>query len=303
MTNKELIRKADLALTELTSAGGVLNPEQEAAFFRKMIAQPTIMQDARIIFMSSPKREINKIGFGSRILRKGTSATALVQGDRAKPDLDRITLDSKEVMAEVQIPYDVIEDNIEREAMSDTVVTLMSERAALDVEELIVQGDTALVGSDPYLGCLDGVLKQADVNVVNAGGATITKTVFKNGLKAMPDEYMRIRSSMRHYVSIDNETQYRDTIADRQTAMGDSHLSGMSPVFAFGAPVIPVAMMPGANGLFLDPKNIIVGFHRRVQIETDKDIQKRIYIIVLTMRLDVILEEKAAVVKYTNIGS
>ena len=73
-SNGSLLRKADLAIADLQSNGGVLNPEQGAAFIRVLIKQPTLIRACRVVEMVSPERKINKIGFGSRILRAATSA-------------------------------------------------------------------------------------------------------------------------------------------------------------------------------------------------------------------------------------
>ena len=78
-SNTSLLRKADIAIADLQSNGGELTPEQGNAFIRKLIKQPTLIRVCRVIEMVSPIRKINKIGFGSRILRKATSATALPQ--------------------------------------------------------------------------------------------------------------------------------------------------------------------------------------------------------------------------------
>ena len=69
MTNQELMRKADWVVTDLAS-GGQLNPEQAAAFIRKLILQPTLLQNVRTVTMNSPQRNINKIQFATRILRQ-----------------------------------------------------------------------------------------------------------------------------------------------------------------------------------------------------------------------------------------
>ncbi len=121
-SNGSLLRKADLAIADLSTNGGVLNPEQGAAFIRVLIKQPTLIRVCRVVEMTAPIRKINKIGFGSRILRAATSATALTQNGsngtaldgRAKPTTSQIQLQTKEQIAEVRIPYDVMEDNIER---------------------------------------------------------------------------------------------------------------------------------------------------------------------------------------------
>jgi len=311
MRNQELIKKADIALSDLVSNGGLLSPEQSDTFLRTLIDSPTILNQARVVSMAGPTRKINKIGFGSRILRAATSATALESSQRVKPDLGQVELNTKEVIAEVHIPYDVMEDNIERGNVAagaeegaggihSTIVQLIAERAALDLEELALLGDTG--NGDSYLALLDGYLKLATSHVVDAGGATITKNLLKAGVKAMPDKYLRNRAQLRHILSVDNDTEYRDTYASRQTALGDQMLQGTSPVFAWGSPVDSAALMPNSKGLYTNPLNLIFGIQRDVMIEYDKDIRARTFIVVLTARVATAIEEVDALVKYTNIG-
>lgn len=308
--NSELIRKADIALGDLATAG-LLNPEQTDSFIRTLIDQPTLLNASRVVTMNAPTRKINKIGFGSRIMRKATSATPLDAADRVKPDLAQIELNTKETIAEVWIPYDVLEDNIERGninagmggsagGLQDTIVTLLAERASLDLEELCLLGDTG--SGDQYLAMFDGWLKLSTSHVVDGGSASITKDLFKAGVKAMPDKYLRNRGSLSHFISVDNETEYRDTYANRQTALGDSMLQGTSGIYAYGSGVAGVPMMPQANGLFCNPMNLIFGIQRRITLEYDKDIRSRVFVVVLTCRVAVQIEEEDAVVKYTGIG-
>lgn len=309
-TNQEIIKKADIALSDLATAGR-LNPEQTDRFIRTLMDQPTLLQSCRTVAMNAPEMKINKIGFGSRILRPATSATALLAGDRSKPDLGQVVINTKEVIAEVHIPYDVLEDNIERGniaaggeqgagGMHQTIVDMIGERAALDLEELGIRGDTTLVGSDAYLGLVDGWLKKANANVVNVGGI-FSKDAVKAAVKATPDKYLRNRGQMRHFVSVDNETEMRDVYANRATGLGDANLQGNLPLYVFGSEVKGVPMMPGANGLFTNPLNLIFGVQRNIQIEYDKDITKRVFIIVLTARVGFEIEEVNALTKYTGI--
>lgn len=329
--NNALLQKADLAIADLQSNGGLLSPEQGSSFIRKLIQQPTLLRQARVVEMLASERKINKIQFGKRILRAATSATALdtaaIDGAfdasaeataRAKPQTSQITLTTKEVIAQVDIPYDVMEDNIERAsaanneatntgpgAFRDTVITLIAERAALDMEELGILGDTTIGSADPFLDLTDGFIKlvEDNGNTSDQEGATISKATFKAGKKTMPDQYLRNVASLRHFVSMDNETEYRDTIADRQTGAGDAAVTGNNPMFAFGSPVEAVSLMPEDKGLFTNPLNLIFGIQRQVSLEFGKDIKQRIYEIVLTARIDVQVEETEAAVVYNNIGS
>jgi hypothetical protein len=304
-STRTIVEKADIAVANLISTGGYLNPMQANTFIRMLLDQPTLLNQVRVVPMNAPTMEINKIGFTSRILKKATSATALSSGDRSKPVTDQVTLSTKEVIAEVHLSYDVLEDNIERGSLEQTVMSLIAERTALDLEELLLLGDTDLVGSDAYLGLLNGLIKQSTSHIVDytdGGGTGITKTIFKHGVKAMPNKYMRDRNSLRFFTSPDVETEYADSIATRLTALGDDRQQGWYPNRAFGIPIIGAALMPDDKYLLLNPKNAIFGVQRQIMIETNRDIRARVMIIVLTMRLDIKLEEEDAVVKAVGLS-
>lgn len=307
-SNQEIVKKADIALSDLATAGR-LSVDQTDRFIRTLIDQPTLLNSVRTVAMGTPEMKINKIGFGSRILRPAVSATALASGDRVKPDLGSVTLNTKEVIAEVRIPYDVIEDNIERGNIAvgaetgaggfhQTIVDMIAERAALDLEELAIKGDTA--SGDSYLALQNGYLKLATANVVNVAGA-FSKEAVKAALKATPDKYLRNRAAMQHFLSIDNETEMRDVYANRATALGDSQIQGNLPLYVFGSQIKGVPLMPSSGGLFTNPLNLIFGIQRNIQIEYDKDITSRVFIIVLTARVALEIEEVNAVTKYTGI--
>lgn len=310
-SNKDLITKADVALSDLASNGGLLNPEQTDQFIQVLMDSPTIINSARVVTMNAPQKKINKIGFGNRILNAAVSATQLADNKRVKPDFGNVQLNSKEVIAEIHIPYDVLEDNIAggnigvamgqpAGGLHDIIVNMIAQRAALDLEELAILGDT--LSSDSYLALTDGFLKRATLHSVDAQGATISKDIFKQVIKAMPDKYLRVRGENNFFVSVDNETEYRDTVANRVTGLGDSALVSANALSAFGSPLIAAPLMPNASGIYTNPNNLIFGIQRRINIEYDKDIRARKFIIVLTARLDFQVEEPDAMVVIKNLG-
>lgn len=329
-TNEQLIQKADLAVADLSSNGGLLNPEQANTFIRKLLVQPVITSQVRRVVMNAPTRKVNKIQFNKRILRSATSATALDTAAqdgafdalteataRAKPITEQIELNTDEVIAEVNLPYDVIEDNIERGnigtmtggsgdmtgGLRDTIMTLMAERVALDLEEYALLADTTVSATDPFLGLTDGYLKRATSNVVDASGAPISRRVLTDAMKTLPSQYRRNRAQLSHWLSTEQEIDYRETIAQRETSMGDAQLQSTSPVYGAGAPVRGVGLMPAAQGLLANPLNLLFGIQRQIHVETDKDIRTREYIIVVTLRVALQIEEELALVKFTNLGS
>lgn len=308
MENSEIIKKADLALSDLSTAG-LLSPAQSNTFFRTLIDEPTLLRSIRTKVMTAPQEKINKIGFGSRVMRPAVANTALSEGNRAKADLSQVLLETKEVMATVYLPYAVLEDNIEGGniavsadgspgGMHNTLVTLLAQRAALDFEELAIQGDTA--SGDSWLALQNGFLKKVTANTVNVG-AVFDKAAAKAALKATPTKYLRNRAAMQHFISIGSETELRDSYANRQTGLGDANIQSNSALAVFGSQVKGVAMMPGANGLFTDPSNLIFGIWRNVMIEYDKDIETRQFKVVLTARICFEIEELNAITKYTGI--
>ena len=303
MTNSQIIDKADIAVSDLSSDGGYLNPIQANAFIRMLIDQPTLVNQVRVVPMNAPTMEINKIGFTSRILKVApSSGTALTPANRSKATTEQVTLTTSEVIAEVHIPYDVIEDNIERGVLEDTMMALITERASTDLEELLIQGNTS-TGADAFMRLKNGMLAQATSHIVDfqdSGDRTVTKNIFKWGIKAMPNKYMRNRTKMRFYVSPDCETEYADSLANRETMLGDSKITKWTPNPAFGVPVYPAALMPDTNYILCNPKNCILGIQRQIMIETDRDIRARVLIVVLTMRLDIKYEEEDAIVKGTG---
>ena len=66
-SNQSIIEKATMTLSDL-AAGGLMNPMQFKKFYQMLIDQPTIINEARTVPMTSDAMKIEKIGFGQRIL-------------------------------------------------------------------------------------------------------------------------------------------------------------------------------------------------------------------------------------------
>jgi HK97 family phage major capsid protein len=250
--------------------------------------------------------EINKIGIASRVLHAGPAEyTALAAADRSVPTTSKLILDTRKIMAETWIPYDVLEDNIEQSGLEATIMSMLTEHASLDLEELLLKGDTT--SSDPYLALSNGVIKLASVHTVNYATppTDIDYQIFKAGIQSLPSKYLRLRNKMRFYVSHFIESEYAASMAARMTVLGDSRLTSdySNGLQAFGVPIAPCSNMPNGTCIFTDPQNIILGIQRKIQVETDKDIRGQYFIIVLSMRIAIAIEEPDAVVKITGLVS
>jgi hypothetical protein len=309
MTNNEIIQKADLVLSDLKSNGGYLDAQQGEKFIRMVQDAPTIMKDCRVVTFPGDSMKIEKIGFADRILRKGVENTALDASKRAKPTSGMVQLTTKEVIAEVRLSYDTIEANLEKEGFKDTIMAMIAERAAVDLEELIINGDTAHA-TDDYLALLNGVIKQVKAgNSLDWKAQPISDSLWAETYLKVPEKFIRVPEQYKFYTDRTTELRWRQLIAQRNTAVGDRYLLENTNTSALGVPIQRVSLMPSnlsydpdgegaeaaitglGQSILIHPKNIITGISRKIQVETDKDITARQYIIVLTMKLDVAIEE------------
>ena len=311
----ELVKKrADLAISDLTAQSGILQPMQANRFIDMILEEPTILKQARLERMTAPKMIINRMGFGSRVLRAartvggqldaGGNDRYLRAADRAKPDFGSLELNSHEVMAEVRINYETLEDNLERGGFEEHLMRSLAARVAVDLEEWALWADTA--SADPYLALTDGWMKRANAHVLDNDGAGLTPDVFAMAQKTLPQKYARLLPQMRGFISVHNLISYQQAVARRISGYGDSTVQNGGAKVAFGlqlesAPML-AAQGSGQQGLVTVPQNLIWGIRRDISIETARDIRSREIIIVVTARVGTQIDEVDAVVRLDDLG-
>jgi len=321
VSNETLAKRADTVLADLTSNGGILNPEQANRFIDDIKKEPTILTQARWVPMAAPQMKINRMGFGSRIMKAapqgttpydnpatGVNSRYLAAADRSGITTSQITLTTKEAMAEVRIPYEMLEDNIEGAGLESHIMSEISRQVARDLEDLVINGDTG--SGDAYLALLDGLVKATTTNVYDAQGdytsgqvVSLIPDTIEGNLLTMPEQYLRNLADLRYYVGTPSTIKYRGNVAKRATGYGDSMLTTNGDLMAYGTQIDAAPYMPGASAIFTFPNNIIFGVQRNISIETDKDIRSREIIIVVTLRIDSKLDLEEACVKTTNLGT
>lgn len=306
LSNRTLLEKADLALNDLLVDGGLLEPAQAKKFMRIMIDEAVMMKMIKFVPMRSHKQKIDKIQFGSRILRAGTEAVALAEGDRSKPTTSAVELDAQLFKAEVRLSNETLEDSIEQGSLKQTIMQLMAERLSTDVEDVVINSDTTSLV--PELALFDGVLKSATSNVVDAAGSKLTRSVLRDMLRTMPTEFRKRKKVLRYLTSSNAEIDYRDTLADRMTSLGDKLVESAALVGYSGVPVVDIPVFPEdlgggdkTNVILADPKNLNVGMWRDIRIETGKLIGEGVLQIVATMRMDFKFAHEPATVKAINV--
>lgn len=300
--NRTLLRKAELAVSDF-AAGGLLQPAQADQFIRLAIKQPVLLKLCTVTPMKNYKEERDKMRFASRVLRAGTEATGLPSAAWAKPALGMFTLDAQLFKAEVRLSDEVLEDQIERGTFRETLMQELSKAIGRDMEWVAVNGDTT--SSDPVLAKLDGALKQATTWVVNASGAKASKTLWRDMLRTMPDEFAEA-GQMAYFTNRQARIDYKDSLADRATGLGDSmiqqsNVAKYADMDIYAVPEFPVDGSSNTQALLCDPENLHLGVLRQIRLKVDEDISSGVVIIVCTVRFDVKWAESTAVVKAINV--
>jgi hypothetical protein len=278
MTPEEIQALAEtLAQKALTTSnlvsGGLLTTEQSDRFITYMFDLTTLTK-LRLVRMNRNKLEIEKIGIGTRLLRKATEYTTVT--DSSNFTLGKVTLTTTKMVLPWDISRDTYKQNVERSGIEDTVQRLMALQAGNDFEDLCINGDATTPSSDPLLSTFDGwamlANKSSETHEVMFSGSGLTKAVFSKMLKALPTKYQSRRAELRFYAPVNLVQDYVDTLSDRETQLGDALIAEGARALAFGVPVVSVPLMsatlagsyPGATGnhgeVWLTfPENFITG--------------------------------------------
>jgi HK97 family phage major capsid protein len=296
-----LIQKADMLAAELKASGGTLKPEQNRRFLRRIVEQPTLLNLIRTETMSSDTLVINRIGLGTQFLHAATANTELAENKRSKVTADKLEFPSSEVQGEILIPYEALEDNIEGDDFIQTVLDLAAGRAAIDLEKLLINGDTA--SNDTFLALQDGILKRLTANVVDAGASTLNASLCQNILLALPNKYRRERAGLRWILHPDDQERLIGSISARQTALGDGMLTGDAPLKLSKIIAEQAGYMPDGVALLGNPKNVVLGIRRKFTLESERLISRRMIRFVLTARVAIGIEDDEAMVKATGIDA
>jgi hypothetical protein len=229
-----------------------------------------------------------------------------------------------------ELSTESLEDNIEGADLEDHIARLMATQAGNDIEDVILNGDTALTGDALYKS-FDGVVKKAKANahVVDALGAGVSRELFNKALKAMPRKYKQRRADLRFLAgsNLIQDFLYANSIGTNQTIPQDIASSvirgGTAPLggpagyvapFAFGIPIVEVPLLnetqtgsyTSPSGVHGDvhltfPNNVVIGIKRDVTVYRFFEPRKDSIEYTLYTRVGVQIEQADAWVVVRNV--
>lgn len=248
-----------------------------------------------LLISGGDKVIIPELSFAQRQLRKAvfnTEPTDVPTFSSGKAEIP-----FEEVILPINIPYAALEDAIGKAVQENGVAAQNSKvdriigdmamaAVANDVEDLLLNGDTALVG-DPFLSIFDGAIK-----LVTASGNTYTPAAAQTVLEFMRGMYdaapVRVRKGGQglFYVAPEEYGDLWDIYQTRPTGMGDSALTVVQNVLRYrGLPVKEVSTMPDATAFFGKQKAWFLGFKREITVERERKPRARRIEFTMTARL------------------
>lgn len=304
--NRELIQKADMLMGDLTDTGALV-PAQAKKFIQIALRENVLSSQVRGVIMSTEIEYHPKMSWTGRVMHAATPGVALPFAQRSKPGFDRMVLTSKLGKAEVHMPREFLEDQIERGTFKNTLVGYMGEKVAEDVEDLLINGNTG--SADDWLATQNGLLVLATSNTVPAGVVTLTATHLEDAITTMPDTFMK-QKGLAFFTNRKAVSDYRATLRTRATPIGDGIYTGQDKTLGydgFALNVVPHfpnnlgALTNQTSVLFFAPKNAVIGFHRKITVDTEFRISEQIWAIVMTMRIAINYEHEPAVTEVTQV--
>jgi hypothetical protein len=250
---------------------------------------------ARTVRMRADTTEIDRIGVGEKLMKLAAEATDT--GSNAAVQFSKISLTTKKLRLDWELSTESLEDNIEGADLEDHIARLMATQAGNDLEDVVLNGNTALT-SDALYKSFDGVVKIAKANghVVAGAGANVSREIFNKALKAMPRKYKQRRPDLRflagsnliqdylystsqlgQYGSANPQDIASSIIRGNEGGLGGP--AGYVAPFAFGIPIVEVPLLKetqtgsyatptGDHGdvHLTFPNNVVIGIKRDVTV-------------------------------------
>ena len=267
MTNIEILlalQKAGIS----TTSGGLMPPEATSKFIQTTVDSSEFLKAITTEKNIKTTRYLDTLGVSSRLMNKATEGVAPsnVRGITNK----RRSLTPVEVILPYDISINWLEENIQGQSAEDAVNQAFAMQFSNDLNDLAISGDTAVDADDPdkaFLEICDGWAKRIAADngthhYARAGSTDWKGVVFPNLLKALPEKFKVDPSKLMILTNFDAESEYRDSLATRNTALGDSMLTEKRLAQYKGIEVRPVPGIAYGTNILTMPKNLAIGFGR-----------------------------------------
>lgn len=270
--------------------GGYLKAPQVNQFFDYMYDATVLGGQVRVERIRGDVAELTRIGVGQRLLRVATEAVD--DGMNVGAAFSKVSLTTTKFRLDWELSTEALEDGREGAQLEDHVARLMAAQVGNDMEDYAINANEDRT-DDPGIGAFDGWSARANriAHIVDAGGATLDRTVFSRMLKQMPRQQMQNRAGLKFFASSNAIQDFLDAEAALELENGNtdrnagSILSGplgytMPRIYGQSVQEVPLfedtktgTYSGGASGQAIhsevwltNPKNLIWAVKREVQV-------------------------------------
>jgi len=317
-------------------AGGILQPEQADRFLDLTLEYSTLLSQVRNEGKTRSKGQIDTLNVGSVVTTPAATPHKEVDWSNV---FGKVEYSMERLRSAFDLDMTALLENIESEMRGgtpppakqpqggqeprgdfrETLMRAFARRISTDYELLWIQGDTDLP-EDPndmqrtLLRCNDGILKIAmtapTCHIVDAGSKNISVKLFEAMLEAMPSPYLKNPADLRWIVGPRLNIRWTSKLAERQTALGDEVIKGMS-VAPFGIPMIMAPLMPedhlvgtvGNHGYIILTylQNLVYIYRRHVEMYWEFKPREDVWQNTTYSETDALIENKNCMVLATNV--
>ncbi len=315
LTPGEKLSKAAITTGSFTYG---LTVEEADRFIDHIVDLSVLLKKIRVEKLNANQTKVDKIGLGTKVLKKQTQGTD--PGETVSVSTSQIIFNPKDIIAVVRITDNALADNIEGDAFMQHLLDMVGRAAANELEEAAMMADDGV--ADTYiLDIWDGFYTRAiaggsGAHIIDATGDTdrywpgTDQAKATRLLKALPHKFRQDPALLAWIQNPDIYLDYLDTLAGRETGLGDQSVTGRLDVPLRGIqnirmPLLPTNLTVAAetNGTFIMLTllaNLIIGFRKYITIESQRLPRLSATDWVMTFRADVNVEEMDAVAIYKN---
>lgn len=253
--SEEMLQKAVITTENIANAGK-LNPLQATKFVDYVADLTGLSKNVRMVSFTNESMEINEVSLGNRVAMSHREAADPQR--RRGVSHSKIALTPFEIVVPIEISERYLAHNLQGRSMEDYVIELMARQFANDREDLFINGNTlgpASFESDLFTGgSTTGVVKDDYLagqmgwselaeggTIIDAQNANISPALFSKAMQELPEKYQRDAAAMRFLLPTILDHKYNEKISQRQTAGGDTALSG-GVSSSFGIPRVKVPL-------------------------------------------------------------
>jgi HK97 family phage major capsid protein len=299
------------------AGSGILRPEQARRFIDYVWDATVLAKDGRRVTMRANTMELEKVNVGERVIR--AAAQAIGNYDNTGAQFSKVELSTRKIRLDWEVSAEALEDGIEGAALEDTLVRLMTNAFANDIEDLAINGTGT--GNDSFLNIMEGFVNREKTNndaheaLVTVADNAWTPEVMQQIILAMPRKYRAIKSNLKFYAGTDafqgivkNNGTLSDAIAEALGKNGNTqantqaYLDGQGQTFGGARTTrvlgIDVQEVPYYPEGFVDltfPQNRIWGFQRDITVNREYKPKKDTVEYTVFVRFGVQWEEEDAI--------